>query len=176
MVDFSWSAEQEALRDTIARFAREQVAPFSSAIDRNSAIPPGLLAALARLGLLSMGLPADLGGSGASSVDLGIVAEELAGADFTVAQLPVMGALTATVIAQAAPAVRDSVLPSLLAGTDLVAFALTEPGAGSDAAQITCRARRIDHGYLLSGEKTSVSNSALRAASSCSRGSMAWRG
>ena len=157
-MDFSWSAEQAALRDTIARFARERVAPVSSAIDRDAAIPPGLLAALAGMGLLSMGLPADLGGSGASSVDLGIVVEELAAADFTVAQLPVMGALTATVIAQAAAAVRDSVRPSLLAGTDLVAFALTEPGAGSDAAQIACRARATGHGYLLRGEKTSVSN------------------
>jgi cyclohexanecarboxyl-CoA dehydrogenase len=157
-MDFSWSAEQEALRDTIARFAREQVAPVSSAIDRDGAIPSALLAALAKVGLLSMGLPADLGGSGASSVDLGIVVEELAAADFAVSQLPIMGALTATAIAQAAPAVRDSVLPSLLAGTDLVAFALTEPGAGSDAARITCRARRTDRGYLLAGEKTSVSN------------------
>jgi cyclohexanecarboxyl-CoA dehydrogenase len=115
-MDFSWSAEQEALRDTIARFAREQVAPVSSAIDRDGAIPSALLAALAKVGLLSMGLPADLGGSGASSVDLGIVVEELAAADFAVSQLPIMGALTATAIAQAAPAVRDSVLPSLLAG------------------------------------------------------------
>src|SRR5262249_47727798 len=145
---------QEALRDTVARFAREQVAPVSAAIDADGAIPPGLLTALAKLGLLAMGLPAELDGSGASSVDLGIVVEELAAADFTVAQLPIMGALTATAIAQAAPAVRDSVLPSLLAGTDLVAFALTEPGAGSDAARITCRARRTDRGYLLTGEKT----------------------
>ncbi len=157
-MDFSWSAEQEALRDTIARFAREQVAPVSSAIDRDGTIPAALLAALAKMGLLAMGLQADLGGSGASSVDLGIVVEELAAADFAVSQLPIMGALTATAIAQAAPAVRDSVLPSLLDGTDLVAFALTEPGAGSDAARITCRARRTGQGYLLSGEKTSVSN------------------
>jgi alkylation response protein AidB-like acyl-CoA dehydrogenase len=66
-MDFSWSAEQEALRDTIAGFARQQVAPASSAIDRAGAIPSDLLAAPAKLGLLSMGLPADLGGSGASS-------------------------------------------------------------------------------------------------------------
>lgn len=157
-MDFGWTAEQEALRDTIARFAREQVAPASAAIDREGAIPQDLLSWLAKLGLLSMGLPAHLGGSGASSVDLGIVVEELAAADFTVAQLPIMGALTATAIAQGAPAVRDSVLPSLLSGAGLVAFALTEPGAGSDAARITCRARRTDRGYLLSGEKTSVSN------------------
>jgi cyclohexanecarboxyl-CoA dehydrogenase len=157
-MDFSWSAEQEALRDTVRRFARQEVAPLSSAIDRDGVIPTDLVAGLAKLGLLAMGLPAGLGGSGATSVDLGIVVEELSRADFAVAQLPIMGALTATAIAQAAPAVRDCVLPSLVAGTGLVAFALTEPGAGSDAARITCQARRTSRGYLLSGEKTSVSN------------------
>jgi cyclohexanecarboxyl-CoA dehydrogenase len=157
-MDFSWSAEQEALRDTVRRFARQEVAPLSSAIDRDGVIPTDLVARLAKLGLLAMGLPAGLGGSGATSVDLGIVVEELSRADFAVAQLPIMGALTATAIAQAAPAVRDCVLPSLVAGTGLVAFALTEPGAGSDAARITCRARRTSRGYLLYGEKTSVSN------------------
>src|ERR1700745_1185161 len=145
-MDFSWSAEQEALRDTVRRFARQEVAPLSSAIDRDGVIPPDLVAGLAKLGLLAMGLPAGLGGSGATSVDLGIVVEELSRADFAVAQLPIMGALTATAIAQAAPAGRDCVLPSLVAGTGLVAFALTEPGAGSDAARITCRARRTSRG------------------------------
>jgi cyclohexanecarboxyl-CoA dehydrogenase len=153
-MEFSFSTEQVMLRKAVSSFA----AAVSAQIDRNCEVPAELLAQLAGMGLLAVGLSSELGGSDATSVDLGIVVEELAHADFTVSQLPIMGALTATAMAQANPVVRDSVLPSVLNGTDLVAFALTEPGAGSDAAQVSCRARRTALGYVLSGEKTSISN------------------
>jgi cyclohexanecarboxyl-CoA dehydrogenase len=157
-VDFDFSTEQDALREAVQRFAQREVAPASRSIDRDGCIPARLLAGLADLGLLAMGLPAELGGTAASSVDFGVAVEELSRADFTMSQLPIMGALTATAIAQASSSVRDAVLPALVSGSSLVAFALTEPGAGSDAAKITCRARRTETGYVLTGEKTSVSN------------------
>ena len=98
------------------------------------------MSGLAAMGVLGMALGVDDGGAGASSVDLGITVEESATADFVVGQLPVMGGLVANVVAQASALVRDSVLPALLAGRTLVAFALTEPEAGSDAGAIRCAA------------------------------------
>jgi cyclohexanecarboxyl-CoA dehydrogenase len=102
-MDFRWTAEQQALRDSVARFARQQVAPVSASIDADGAIPPDLLAALAKLGLLSMGLPVELDGSGASSVDLGIVVEEL-----TLISLAAVGAGRAA-IADASDYAQDRV-------------------------------------------------------------------
>ena len=157
-MDFAFTPEHDDLRAAVRRFARHEVAPASRDIDRAERIPSRLLAGLADLGVLGMALSAENGGVGASSLELGVVVEELARADFVVAQLPIMGALTATAVAQAAPAVRDAVLPALLKGTSLVAFSLTEPEAGSDAARIRCRARATGDGYVLDGDKASISN------------------
>ena len=111
------------------RFAEQVVAPASRQIDRQQRIPEPVMSGLAAMGVLGMALGVDDGGAGASSVDLGIAVEELATADFVVGQLPVMGGLVANAVAQASPVVRDSVLPALLEGRTLVAFALTEPEA-----------------------------------------------
>lgn len=158
VVDFEWTSEQVAFRDAVRRFTAAEVAPISRDVDRDAAIPPAMVERLAELGLLGMTLRSDLGGAAAAAVDVGIAVEELARGDFAIAQLPIMGALTGVAIAHAPARVRDSVLPSLVRGKDLVGFALTEPIAGSDAAAITCRARRTSSGYVLNGEKTSISN------------------
>jgi cyclohexanecarboxyl-CoA dehydrogenase len=157
-MDFRFTAEQEALRQAVRRFARQVVAPVSRQIDTEQRIPDEVMKGLAQMGLLSMFLPAEHGGMGASSIDLGVAVEELSKADFVVGHMPVMGGLVATAIAAASAAVRDATLPALLEGRTLVAFALTEPEAGSDASNIRCTADRTSFGYRLRGEKTSISN------------------
>jgi cyclohexanecarboxyl-CoA dehydrogenase len=164
-MDFTFTSEQDSLRANVRRFARAVVAPASHDIDRLQRVPEHVMRGLAELGLLGMALPADLGGAGASSVDLGIAVEELARADFVVGNLPCMGGLVAHAVAQASPVVRQAVLPALLDGRTLVAFALTEPEAGSDASSLRCRAVPTSSGYRLTGEKTSISN--LGHASAC---------
>jgi cyclohexanecarboxyl-CoA dehydrogenase len=164
-MDFTFSPDQDALRETVRRFAEQVVAPASKQLDVDQRIPDGILAGLAELGVLAMCVPTELGGGGASSIDLGIVVEELAAADFVIGQLPIMGGLVAQAISQATPAVREAALPALIEGRTLVAFALTEPEAGSDALQLRCRAERTPTGYRISGEKTSISN--LGGASAC---------
>jgi cyclohexanecarboxyl-CoA dehydrogenase len=156
-VDFAFSPEQEALRATVRRFAEQVVAPRSREIDRTSSIPDDIAKGLGELGLLGMNLGEESGGPGASSVDMGVVVEELARADFVVAHLPIHHGLGVHVVAQASEAVRDRWLPSIQDGSERFAFALTEPEAGSDAGAITCRATPTPSGYLLSGEKTSIS-------------------
>jgi cyclohexanecarboxyl-CoA dehydrogenase len=157
-MDFDFTPEQSELRATVRRFAEDVVAPLSRQMDRDGRVPPQILTGLAEMGVLGMMLHPDDGGGGASSVDAGIAVEELARADFVVGQLPIMGSLTAHAIAQASASVKDSVLPALVEGRSLIAFALTESGAGSDAMALACRAERTPTGYRLNGEKTSISN------------------
>jgi cyclohexanecarboxyl-CoA dehydrogenase len=156
-VDFAFSPEQDALRAVVRRFAEHVVAPRSREIDRSGSIPDGIAKGLGELGLLGMNLGQELGGPGASSVDMGVAVEELARADFVVAHLPIHHGLGVHVVAQASEAVRKKWLPSIQDGSEAFAFALTEPEAGSDAGAITCRAERTDAGYRLNGEKTSIS-------------------
>jgi cyclohexanecarboxyl-CoA dehydrogenase len=157
-MDFTFTPEQAELRAVVRRFARDVVAPVSRQIDHDQHIPGQVLKGLADMGILAMGLPEEHGGVNASSVDLGVVVEELARGDFVVGNMPIMGGLVAHAIAKASPAVRDAALPALLEGRELVSFALTEPDAGSDAANLRCRAVRTENGYRLEGEKTSISN------------------
>ena len=164
-MDFAFTSDQEDLRSTLKRFASEIVAPSSKQIDMERRIPEHIMKGLADMGILAMGLSPEFGGMGASSVDIAIAVEELAKADFVVGQMPVMGGLVAQAISKASAAVRDAVLPSLLEGRTLAAFALTEPEAGSDASHIRCQAVRTADGYRLEGEKTSISN--IGHASSC---------
>jgi hypothetical protein len=95
-MDFSWSAEQEALRDTVRRFARGGRA-LSSAIDRDS-VSRRTVAGSPSWGYWPWACPLGWAAAVPHQIDLGIVVEELS--RFRVAQLPIMGALTATAIAR----------------------------------------------------------------------------
>ena len=132
--------------------------PPSRQMDQQRRIPEPVLAGLADLGVLAMMLEPSDGGAGATSIDAGIAVEELARADFVIGQMPIMAGLCAHTVAQPSPAVKDEVLPSLIEGRSLIGFALTEPGSGSDAMAMRCRAVRTSSGYRLNGEKTSISN------------------
>jgi cyclohexanecarboxyl-CoA dehydrogenase len=156
-VEFAFSPEQDALRAAVRRFAEQVVAPRSREMDRTGAIPDDITKGLGDLGLLGMNLDVEAGGPGASSVDMGVVVEELARADFVVAHLPIHHGLGVHVLDQARERVRSTWLPTIQDGSQGFSFALTEPEAGSDAGAITCRATRTENGYRLTGEKTSIS-------------------
>lgn len=162
-MDFTFTTEQDELRAVVRAFARREVAPLSRQIDSEARMPPELLRRLAEVGLLGAAVPVDAGGGGAGSCELGIMVEELARADFSVAHMPVMAGLVAQIVARAGGGLRDTVLPRLLDGSATVAFALTEPDAGSDANSIRCTATPTESGgFVLHGRKTSISN--LRSA------------
>jgi glutaryl-CoA dehydrogenase (non-decarboxylating) len=115
--------------------------------------------ALAEAGLLGLTLPRRYGGRGRDYSALAAVCEELGRID-TAHQisLTVHLALSGMAILQWGNAAqRDRWLPALARGDELATFGLTEPGAGSDVAALRMRAREVDGGYLLSGEKTWIS-------------------
>ena len=113
------------------------------------------------LGLVAPSLPEDLGGLGAGSVTAGIVMEAVSEADSSVAYVPLTAALCGGIVAEfGSAALAEQVVPPVAQGKRLMALGLTEPRGGSDAANLILNAQKTDGGYLLNGEKTSISMAA----------------
>jgi alkylation response protein AidB-like acyl-CoA dehydrogenase len=136
------SAEQREIRDLARRFADERVAPHAATWDREKRFPREALAELGELGLLGVCVPAELGGAGADFHAYVLVLEELSRADaglgVTVAVHTSAGTLP--IVAHGTREQRERLVPPLAQGHELAAFALTEPEAGSDAANLRTRA------------------------------------
>jgi cyclohexanecarboxyl-CoA dehydrogenase len=154
----SLSDEQRAFQETARRFAREKLAPGFQAREREARIDRALLREMGGLGLIGVDLPAQYGGLGATSLTAGLVIEAIAYGDFNVAYVQLLASLNGQIITRhAAPALAGSWIPRIVAGEALLAIALTEPRGGSDAANLILSARRDNGGYVLNGEKSSIS-------------------
>jgi cyclohexanecarboxyl-CoA dehydrogenase len=157
-MDFSFTPEQEQVRDAARRFAAERLAPRYAKREAEARIEPELIAEMGELGLIGADLPEELGGSGADGVTCGIVIEEVARGDFNVSYVQLLGSLNASLVARfGSPELARAVVPQVCAGRTLIALGLTEPGGGSDAANLRLRARRDGDSYVLDVELTSMS-------------------
>ncbi|HTT16034.1 MAG TPA: acyl-CoA dehydrogenase family protein [Thermoplasmata archaeon] len=142
------------------RLAEEELRPLAAEIDRADAFPASVVASLAREGLFGLGLPERWGGVGGDTRSVAGVLEELASASAAVAvELAVHLSVCAQPILRAgSDAQRQRYLPALARGELLGAFALSEPGVGSDAAALRTRYRRLPEGFELEGTKMFISN------------------
>jgi len=157
-MDFDVTPEQEAIREATRRFAQERLAPGYQAREGEARIDRDLLREMGSLGLIGADLPEALGGGGEASVTAGIVMEEVARADFNIAYVQLLASLNGSIVAaHASPSLAQDVVSRLCRGEILLALGLTEPGAGSDAANLQLRARPSSGGFVLDGEKTSIS-------------------
>jgi cyclohexanecarboxyl-CoA dehydrogenase len=148
----------ESLRDAASRFAREKLLPRYQAREVDAKYDRGLLREMGRLGLIAPELPEALGGLGLSHTACGLITEQIAYGDFNVSYVQVFGSLLGHVISRNAnPELGKHWVSRIAAGDALVAIALTEPGGGSDVANLSTRAVRSGQHYLISGEKTSIS-------------------
>jgi alkylation response protein AidB-like acyl-CoA dehydrogenase len=129
--------EQREIRDLARRFADERIAPHAAEWDRDHRFPAEVFAELAELGLMGVCVPAEQGGAGADFLSYALVLEELSRADAGVGVTVAVhtSACTLPLLAHGSPYV-----PALASGEELGAFALTEPGSGSDAAAMRTRA------------------------------------
>jgi butyryl-CoA dehydrogenase len=159
-MDFEFTPEQTSFKASIERFARDVVAPRAAAIDETGAFPSDVLKAAARLGLLGTTIPAARGGAGRDYLSYVLAIEAVARASATVAvSLVVTNSLVAEPIAQAATnALHEEWLRRLATGDVIGAFALSEPGAGTDAANQQTTAARDGSGYRIAGHKVWVAN------------------
>ncbi|HXW67464.1 MAG TPA: acyl-CoA dehydrogenase family protein [Thermoplasmata archaeon] len=149
-----------AWRSRARAFADREIRPVAAAIDRDDRIPDGMLAALARERFVGLGIPGRWDGAGGDVRATAAVLEELARASAAVAvTLSVHLAVCARpILDHGSDAQRERYLRPLARGERIGAFALTEPGAGSDAAHIATRYRRDDGDFVLRGTKMFTSN------------------
>jgi len=156
-MDFSFTPEQEMFRKTVRDFASNELMPQSAQWDKSEEFPREAYKQMARLGIMGVIIPEEYGGMGMDCVTAGIAAEEVGRGDMSCAQFVVMGGLMGGLIAEhASERVKEEWLPRFVEGDAVIALALTEPGAGSDAANIKLKAEKDGDHFVLNGEKTSI--------------------
>ncbi len=163
MVDFRLSEEQEALRESVRDFAREQVAPVIAEHYEHKTFPYDLVRQMGKMGLFGLPFAEEHGGMGGDYFALCLALEELARVDSSVAiTLEAAVSLGAMPIYRfGTPEQKSRWLPQLTSGDALAAFGLTEPGTGSDAAATTTRAV-LDEStgeWVITGSKAFITNS-----------------
>jgi cyclohexanecarboxyl-CoA dehydrogenase len=158
MLSFEFTEEQDQFRKTMRDFAQARLLPGYSRRAMREEYPWSEHKALGDMGVLGIGLPPEYGGTGEPDyISLGIACEELAYGDVTLSAAPTQVGLIADLIAQhGTDAAKERYLARMISGELMVALALTEPEAGSDAAALRTSAQRTDGGWLLNGEKTSI--------------------
>jgi len=152
------SDEENAVRDVAQKFARERLAGQYMVNDRDDAVVDRqILKEMGTLGLIAPEVDPEYGGSGLPCTTSGLITETLAAGDFNTASLAVAASLVAQIIsAYAQENIAQEWVASVIAGDALVGLALTEPGGGSDAASLRLSAKETIGGYVLNGEKTSI--------------------
>jgi butyryl-CoA dehydrogenase len=154
------TAEQEAFKQSAEKFAREIVAQRAAGIDKTGEFPGDVMHAAAGEGLLGVTIPKAWGGAGRDYVSYALAIEAIARASATVAvALSVTNSLVAEVIAHAGTnQQREQWLRKLASGAAIGAFALSEPDAGTDAANQQTKAVHSGGAYKVTGKKVWVAN------------------
>jgi len=152
--------EHYLLRESVRKFANNEIAPLAEEIDRADKMPEDLFAKMGRLGILGISIPEEFGGAGSDFLAALIAGEELARVSPAVSLS--YGAHTYlcayNLYRNGTAEQRRKYLPSLCTGEHIGALALTEPDAGSDAVSIRARAVKKGNEYILNGSKTFITN------------------
>ena len=154
------SADHEMVRDAVRDYARAEIMPHAAAWDRDATFPKDALRGLAQLGCFGVTVPEQLGGAGLDTLALSLILEEIAAADGATSTIISVNNCPVCSIFEtfASPAQQQQWLKPLASGAMLGAFCLTEPGAGSDASQLTTRAERRGDTYVLNGMKQFITS------------------
>jgi len=162
-MDFTLNEEQALLRDMARDFADNELVPRATKHDREAKIDPDVLAKLSELGMLGLTVPEEYGGSALGNLALSLVLEELnRGCGATGVTVSVHNSLVCSPIAKyGTDEQKAEWLPKLASGEILGAYALTEPGSGSDAAALETRAVRDGNEWVLDGTKIWVTTGSL---------------
>src|SRR6516225_716759 len=159
-VAMALTEQQTMIRDMARSFAAERLAPFAAEWDREARFPAEAVAAMGELGLLGMLVPEEWGGAGVDYLSYALAVEEITAGDASCSTIMSVhnfgGCLP--VLRFGSQDQKQRYLRDLASGRMLACFCLTEPGAGSDAAAIRCRARRDGDAYVLDGAKQFISN------------------
>ena len=154
------SSDQIMIRDMARSFAAERLAPFAAEWDREHRFPAEALREMGALGLLGMLVPPRWDGAGADHIAYALALEEIAAGDgATSTIMSVQNSVVCLPIYRfGTDEQRERFLRPLARGEAIGAFCLTEPQAGSDAANLVTRARRSERGWILDGTKQFVTS------------------
>lgn len=148
----------QALAEHARRFADKRVAPGFQERDRTRVLDRALMLEMGELGFIAPELPESAGGQGMGCLAAGVIHEEIARADLSISYINLLSSLNGQILSEhGQPEVAGPWLKRLTAGEALLAIALTEPRGGSDAANLRLRVERVADGYVINGEKTSIS-------------------
>jgi alkylation response protein AidB-like acyl-CoA dehydrogenase len=162
-MDFDLAEHHVLLRRTVRDFVRAEVAPKAQAWDKEERFPIEIVPRLAELGLLGIRIPEEYGGSGLDVTSYAICVEEIARVDgslaLTVASHNGLG--TGHILAFGDEALKRRYLPKAAKGEWLAAWALTEPGSGSDSASLATTARREGDEWVINGTKMFITQGSV---------------
>ena len=159
-MDFDFTEEQQAVRDTFARFCDERIAPRAEALDEAHAFPRELFAELGALGFFGMRYPESSGGSGVDLVCFCLALTEIARGSVSLAGAVAMQSLMGTKFLEMLgnDEIRQRLFAPALAGEKIGGICMTEPNAGSDLGGISTTATKVNGGYRLNGQKTWITS------------------
>ena len=148
------SEERRLIQESARAFTRERVRPLADRLDPvKGEIPCELIQEMAELGYFGILIPEEYGGLGLGAFEYCLVAEELARGWMSVASLIARGNGLIGSLKAMTPAQKKIYLPQMARGEFLGAFSLSEPDAGSDVANLSCRARRVGDEWEITGSK-----------------------
>src|SRR5947207_10057038 len=158
-MDFSLNDEQRAVQKLTYDFAQNEIAPFAREHDEQQKINWAAFKKMGPLGLLGGPIPEEYGGSGFDYVSFGLICEEIERAEtaFRVILSVHTGLNSLTLLQWGSEEQKERYLVPQARGEKLATFGLTEPGVGSDAANLSTTARRDGDRYLLNGSKVWIS-------------------
>ncbi|MGE4368282.1 MAG: acyl-CoA dehydrogenase family protein [Burkholderiaceae bacterium] len=157
-MNFRLTDEQQAFAQAARDFAQGELAPHAARWDAESIFPKEAFAKAGEMGFCAIYAPESIGGLGLPRLDATLVFEEMAAVDpSTTAFLTIHNMATWMIGSWATPKVRDAWGPVLASGEKLASYCLTEPGAGSDAGNLSTRAEKKGDHYVLNGAKAFIS-------------------
>jgi acyl-CoA dehydrogenase len=159
-LDLELTPERASFRAAVRELAQGTVLPLAAEVDRDHRFPEEAVRAAAEAGLLGILIPREFGGAGLDALSFAICIEELAQACASTAVIVDVHTSVGSepILLFGTPEQKRRWLPRLASGELLGAFALTEPGSGSDAASLKTSARRNGNGYVLNGTKVFITN------------------
>ncbi len=158
-MDFNLSEEHLQVQKVVHDFCQKEVAPIIKEADRTQTMHPSILPRMAELGILGICIPEKYGGQGFDYITLGLVCEELEAMDthLRVVMSVHMGLNSMALLQWGTEEQKQKFLVPQARGEKYAMFGLTEPGVGSDVANMASTARRDGDGYIINGEKMWIS-------------------
>jgi butyryl-CoA dehydrogenase len=159
-MDFTLSKEQAMVRETVRRFAEKEVRPISKDLDEKEEFPWPVLKRMWEVGMMGMTVPKEFGGTGSDYVSYAVAIEEISRASASVGVIVAVhnSVCAYPIVKFGTEEQKRKYLPKLAKEGWLGAFALTEPGAGSDASAVQTTAVLDGDDYILNGNKVFITS------------------